>query len=106
MSDVGASGGEDPVLLHHPTRRSVGYFGAVGSARRKLDFSERGEESFNAVTFHTFLNTLRQISSRSGRRIVVIYRQCQIPFMPNSIADWRSQQAPQFILDFLPPLQP
>jgi transposase len=62
---------KDPVLLHHPTRRSVSYFGAVRLRDGKLVF-QREEERFNAVTFHTFLKHLRQVSSRSARRVVVI----------------------------------
>ena len=30
---------KDPVLLHHPTRRSVGYFGAVRLRDGKFQFS-------------------------------------------------------------------
>src|SRR5438046_10046786 len=45
---------KDPVLLHHPTRRSVGYFGAVRLRDGKFQFS-RETGKFNAVTFFTFL---------------------------------------------------
>lgn len=61
----------DPVLLHHPTRRSVGYFGAVRFLAGKLVFQREGER-FNAVTFHACLKRLRQASFRSGRRVAVI----------------------------------
>jgi len=62
---------KDPILLHHPTRKSVGYFGAVRLRDGKLVF-QREEGKFNALTFHAFLKRLRQASSRSGRRVVVI----------------------------------
>ena len=62
---------KDPVLLHHPTRKSVGYFGAVRLRDGKLVF-QREEKKFNAVTTHAFLKHLRQTSSRSGRRVIVI----------------------------------
>jgi len=95
---------KDPVLLHHPTRKSVGYFGAVRLRDGKLVF-QREEGRFNAVTFHTFLKRLRQASSRSARQVVVItdnakYHHARLH------ADWRNQQAPQFVLDFLPPYSP
>ena len=45
---------KDPVLLHHPTRRSVGYFGAVRLRDGKFQFS-RETGKFNAVTFLAFL---------------------------------------------------
>jgi transposase len=94
----------DPVLFHHPTRKSVGYFGAVRLRDGKLVF-QREEKKFNAVTFHTFLKHLRKVSSRSGRRVVIIidnarYHHAKLHF------DWRNQQAPQFVLDFLPPYSP
>jgi transposase len=95
---------KDPVLLHHPTRKSVGYFGAVRLRDGKLVF-QREEEKFNAVTFHGFLKHLRQASSRSRRRAVIIidnarYHHAKIH------AEWRRRQATKFILDFLPPYSP
>jgi transposase len=95
---------KDPVLLHHPTRKGVGYFGAVRLRDGKLVF-QKEEEKFNAMTFHAFLKRLRQASSRSGRRVVVItdnakYHHARLH------ADWRRQQEPKFILDFLPPYSP
>ena len=95
---------KDPVLLHHPTRKSVGYFGAVRLRDGKLVF-RREEKKFNAVTFHAFLKQLRQTSSRSGRRVVVIIDNARYHHAKLH-ADWRSQQAPQFVLDFLPPYSP
>jgi len=62
---------KDPVLLHHPTRKSGGYFGAVRLRDGKLVL-QREEGRFKAVTFHTFLKNLRKVRSRSGRRVVVI----------------------------------
>ena len=62
---------KDPVLLHHPTHRSVGYFGAVRLRDGKYVF-RREEEKFKAMTFLGFLKHLRLISSHSGRRVVVI----------------------------------
>jgi transposase len=95
---------KDPVLLHHPTRRSVGYFGAVRLRDGKV-VSQREEERFNAVTFHTFLKHLRQVSSRSGRRVVIITDNAKYHHAKLH-AEWRTQQAPKFGLDFLPPYSP
>ena len=95
---------KDPVLLHHPTRKSVGYFGAVRLRDGKLVF-QREEEKFNALTFHVFLKRLRQASSRSGRRVVVIIDNARYHHAKLH-AEWRSKQAPNFILDFLPPYSP
>lgn len=94
----------DPVLFHHPTRKSVGYFGAVRLRDGKLVF-QREEEKFNAVTFHVFLKQLRQAGSQNGRRVAVIIDNARYHHAKLH-ADWRSQQAPQFVLDFLPPYSP
>ena len=80
------------------------HFGAVRLRDGKLVF-HREPERFNALTFHVFLKHLRQLSSRSGRRVVLVtdnarYHHARLH------ADWRKQQAPQFTLDFLPPYSP
>jgi len=62
---------KDPILLHHPTRRSVGYFGAVRLRDGKLAY-RREEGRFNAVTFHAFMKQLWNVSSKNGRRVIVI----------------------------------
>lgn len=95
---------KDPVLLHHPTRKSVGYLGAVRLRDGKLVF-QREEEMFNAMTFHAFLKRLRQASSRSGRRVIVIIDNAKYHHAKLH-ADWRNRQVPKFTLDFLPPYSP
>jgi hypothetical protein len=40
----------DPVLWHHPTRKSVGYFGAVRLRDGKL-VHQREEQKFNKETY-------------------------------------------------------
>jgi DDE superfamily endonuclease len=62
---------EDPVVLHHPTRKSVGYFGAVRLRDGKFVFA-RETNRFDALSTWNFLGQLRQRSRRSGRRVVVI----------------------------------
>jgi hypothetical protein len=62
---------KDPILLHAPTRKSVGYFGAVRLRDGKL-LTKREEKAFDAETFWRFLKLLRQVSSRSGRKVAVI----------------------------------
>lgn len=94
----------DPILLHHPTRKSVGYFGAVRLRDGKLVF-QREEKRFNAVTFHTFLQHLRKISSRCGRRVILIIDNARHHHAKLHL-DWRREQAPQFLLNFLPPYSP
>jgi hypothetical protein len=90
----------DPVLWHHPTRRSVGYFGAVRLRDGKFVF-QRETQRFNTVTFHAFHSYLNRVSSRSGRQVVVIADNApyhhSIPCQP---------QVNLFRLDFLPPYSP
>jgi len=95
---------KDPVLLHHPTRKGVGYFGAVRLRDGKLVYQIE-EGKFNAMTFHVFLKRLRQASSRSGRRVIVITDNAKYHHAKLHL-NWRNQQASNFILDFLPPYSP
>lgn len=62
---------KDPVLLHAPTGKSVGYFGAVRLRDGRFVFRlEIGK--FNGPSFFQFLQPLRQASRGTGRRVVVI----------------------------------
>ena len=82
---------KDPVLYHHPTRHSVGYFGAVRLRDGKF-FYLREALRFNGESFQEFLKRLREASAVPGRRIVVIsdnakYHRARL-HLP-----WRQQQA-------------
>jgi transposase len=95
---------KDPVLLHHPTRKSVGYFGAV-RIRDGRFFFRRETDKFNAVTCWQFLQDLYAISTRSARRAVVIadnakYHHARLH------QDWRQERTERFALDYLPPYSP
>jgi transposase len=95
---------KDPVLLHHPTRRSVGYFGAVRLSDGRF-FYRREDDRFNAVSFWAFLKDLRRISNRRGRRVVVItdnakYHHARLH------KQWRHDRQDHFALDYLPPYSP
>ena len=62
---------KDPIVYHHPTRRSVGYFGAV--RLRDGQFLYRRETGrFNGESFWEFLKVLREASAANGRRVVTI----------------------------------
>lgn len=95
---------KDPVLLHAPTRKSVGYFGAVRLCDGRFVF-RREENKFNGKTFFRFLRDPRRTSIRTGRRIIVItdnakYHHARLH------KNWREQQAHGFALDFLPAYSP
>lgn len=94
----------DPVLQHHPTRKGVGYFGAVRLRDGKL-LCQREEERFNALSFHSFLKHLKRISSMSRRRVVIITDNARYHHAKLH-ADWRKTNEPWFVLNFLPPYSP
>ena len=61
---------QDPVLLHYPTRCSVGYFGAIRLCDGKF-FLGRETDKFNALSCWKFLQHLQAVSARTDRRVVV-----------------------------------
>lgn len=95
---------KDPVLLHAPTRSSVGYFAAVRLRDGRFVFC-REQEKFNGSTFFAFLKHLRRASRQVARRVVVItdnarYHHARLH------KSWREEHAQDFALDFLPPYSP
>lgn len=94
----------DPVLMHEPTRRKVGYFAAVRLHDEKFVY-RRETEKFNVETFLAFLKQLRKASCHSGKKVVVIsdnarYHHAKLHH------DYREKCAEKFTLDFLPPYSP
>ena len=94
----------DPVVYHHPTRKSVGYFAAVRLRDGQFLF-QRETGRFNGESFWHFLKVFRQASVAEGRRIVAISDNAQYHRSKLHLS-WRNQQAPGFTLDFLPPYSP
>ncbi len=95
---------KDPVLLHHPTRKSVKYFGAVRLRDGKFVY-RREEGSFDGATFHGFLEHLWKAVRQGRRRAVVIadnagYHHAKLH------KPWRDDHAGRFRLHFLPPYSP
>lgn len=95
---------KDPILPHAPTRKSMGYFGAVRLRDGKF-FTEREEGSFDGKTFHRFLKHLRQKSIHSGQRVVVVLDNARYHHAKLH-ALWREKYQDQFELLFLPPYSP
>jgi transposase len=95
---------KDPVLLHAPTRKSVGYFGAVRLRDGRFVFRlETGK--FNGPSFLQFLQQLRSASRGPRRRVVVITDNA--PYHHSRMhRPWREKHAQRFALDFLPPYSP
>ncbi len=95
---------KDPVLLHHPTRRSVGYFGAVRLRDGKFLFL-RETDKFNGATFFVFLKALYRACANGPRRVVVITDNARYHYA-RLHRRWREEHADKFALDYLPPYSP
>jgi transposase len=95
---------KDPVLFHAPTRKSVGYFGAVRLRDGKF-FYRREEDRFNAETFLQFLIEFKRHSLHNRRRVVVISDNANYHRAAYH-RQWRENHAERFVLDFLPPYSP
>jgi hypothetical protein len=95
---------KDPGLLHYPTRRSVGYFGAVRLRDGKF-FFRRETEKFNAVTCWKFLQHLQAASTGTERRVVVITDNARY-YHARLYREWRAGHADRFELDYLPAYSP
>lgn len=95
---------KDPVLLHAPTRKSVGYFGAVRLCDGRFVF-RRETVKFNGLSFLQFLQQLRRASRGTGRRVVVIVDNA--PYHHARLhKPWREKVVKRFALHFLPPYSP
>ena len=95
---------KDPILLHHPTRKSMGYFGAV--RLRDGKFTYRMEmDKFNSETFFMFLKQLRSISCHAGRRVFLIADNARYHHGLLH-KQWRQSCSDRFSIEFLPPYSP
>lgn len=95
---------KEPILLHHPTRKSVGYFGAVRIRDGKFVF-QREENMFDRYSFWHFLKYLRRKSCQSQRRVVLLldnarYHHARIH------KEWRKERDMRFHCEYLPPYSP
>jgi transposase len=95
---------KEPIILHHPGKTKVGYFGAVRIKDGKFIYI-REEEIFNAETFFTFMKYLRQISCHSKNKTIVItdnvrYHHARLH------SEWREASKKNFSLLFMPPYSP
>lgn len=94
----------DPVVLHHPTRKSIGYFGAVRLRDGKL-VCQRENGKFNGETYWQFLKYLKSRACRARRRVVLIVDNARYHHARLHQA-WRELHSADFQLYFLPPYSP
>jgi transposase len=92
----------DPVLLHAPTRKSIGMYGAVRLNDGYL--VTQTAERFNAETFQDFLSRLGR-HLRKGRKMIVIMDNARWHHAKRT-RPWLLQREAWFQLDYLPPYSP
>jgi transposase len=96
---------KDPVLRHHPGRKSIGYFGAVRLGDGMFVYS-RENLQFNGQTFWDFMKLLRQRSRRKGKCVVIIIDNAKYHHAKMH-KPWRDKRHVKgFTLDYLPPYSP
>ena len=94
----------NPVLLHHPTRKSIGYFGAVRIRDGKFAFRiETGV--FNAITCWDFLRQLKKVSWQSRRKVIVLLDNARYHHAKMH-RPWREEHASEIEMLYLPPYSP
>jgi transposase len=93
-----------PVVLQYPTKKSVGYFGAIRLGDGKFAY-HREPKVFNAETFWVFMKKLRQISCHTGRKVIILSDNARYHHAKLH-AEWRQHCANKFSLLFLPPYSP
>jgi transposase len=92
----------DPILLHAPTRKSIGIFGAVRSEDGYLVTSR--EIKFDAITFLSFLQKMVR-HHRQGRTIVVVLDNARWHHA-KYLRPWLRKYLHILKLVFLPPYSP
>lgn len=92
----------DPIVLHAPTRKSIGVFGAVRSSDGYLVISR--EKKFDAMTFLSFLQKLVR-HRRQGRKIVVVLDNARWHHA-KLLKPWLRKYRHMLKLVFLPPYSP
>lgn len=95
---------KDPIILHNPTRKSIGYFGAVKISDGQFVY-QREADKFNAVSFHKFIKKLKKISRQKGKKAIIISDNARYHHA-NLHKEWRNRNKRTFSLFFLPPYSP
>jgi len=95
---------KNPVVLRKPTRKSVGYYGAVRLRDGKFVY-RREKDRFNGVTFFSFMKYLRSLTARSVKRVVVIIDNAKYHHATLH-KEWREKCQARFQLEFLPSYSP
>ncbi len=95
---------KDPILLHHPTRKGVGYFGAVRLRDGKFVF-QREEGKFDGASFWSFLKALRKSSCHAGKKVILLLDNAKYHHA-RLHKQWRKERDTRFHCEFLPAYSP
>ncbi len=94
----------NPVILHAPTRKGIGYFGVVRIRDGKFIYM-REPVVFNAISFLKFLKFLRKITGRTKKKIVIIIDNARYHHAVLH-KEWRMERKDRFELLYIPPYSP
>lgn len=92
----------EPTVLFRPTRKAVGYFGAVRCSDGAF-LASRCEERFNASTTFDFLRALRAVDGDDRKVIIIDNARFHHAAM---FKDWLKDVEDDLVLLFLPPYSP
>ena len=95
---------KEPVLFHHPTRKSVGYFGAVNLSNGEM-IAQREDGRFNGETFWTFLKRIQIHAQQKGRKVILVIDNARYHHAKLH-REWRQDHETSLQLLFLPPYSP
>lgn len=95
---------KNPVFHLHPTRKSVGYFGAVRLRDGKF-VSDKPDGRFDRISFLRFLKKLRMTTARCNKTIVLLMDNAKYHHAKN-ITEWIRTLDGKIIILFLPPYSP
>lgn len=95
---------KDPVLKHHPGRKSVGYFGAIRLCDGKFVY-RREENMFDGESFFGFLRYLKSRSTRTGHKVILLIDNAKYHHA-RLHKDWRTKTDHVFHCEYLPPYSP
>jgi transposase len=95
---------KDPVLMQEPTRRKVGYFGAVRIRDGKFVYKQEINK-FNGESFLDFLKQLRKASCQAGKKVIILSDNARYHHATLH-KEYREKCSDKFAFEFLAPYSP
>lgn len=95
---------KDPIVIHKPTRKRVGYFGAIRLVDGRL-IHRREPTSFNGQSCWTFFKYFRKVTAPTRKHTVVILDNARYHHARLHL-EWRTKCENRLTFLFLPPYSP